>query len=448
MPAIEANFDGLIGPTHNYAGLSPGNPHSEHNAGRVSNPRGAVLQGLAKARMLAERGLAQALIPPPERPRLDVLRQLGFTGDDAAVLDRARRDAPSILAACWSASSMWAANAATVSPSSDTTDGRVHLTPANLMRNLHRAIEAPETTHALRTIFANDTHFAVHDPLPHVERFADEGAANHMRLAPEHGNPGLAIFVNGFDPQKLGDPAPRRYRPRQSADACRAIARAHGLHPERVLHLRQTPEAIDTGVFHNDVIATANARVLLAHETAFTERDPTARITTAAERAGVGDIAVHIARAADFPLTEAVSSYIFNSQLITMPNGDMVLVAPNETRDAPRVRSWVESLTAGEGPLAEVIYADVRESMRNGGGPACLRLRVVLTEAERAAVHPGVWLTSELHDRLVDWATRRYRESLSPSELADPALITETRDALDELTTILGLPAGFYPFQR
>src|SRR5664279_2917679 len=179
----EYNFDGIPGPTHNYSGLATGNIASEHNAGFAANPREAALQGLAKMRALATRGFPQAVLPPHERPFLPTLRALGFTGTDAAILHGAARDAPSLLAACSSAAAMWVANAATVSPSADTADGRVHFTPANLVSHFHRSLEAPTTTAILRAIFADAAHFAVHDPLPAAPQLGDEGAANHTRFA-------------------------------------------------------------------------------------------------------------------------------------------------------------------------------------------------------------------------------------------------------------------------
>ncbi|HWU15518.1 MAG TPA: N-succinylarginine dihydrolase, partial [Caulobacter sp.] len=50
--------------------------------------------------------------------------------------------------------------------------------------------------------------------------------------------------------------------------------------------------------------------------------------------------------------------------------------------------------------------------------------------------------------RLNAWAERRYRDRLAPADLADPSLIVESREALDELTAILDLGGDFYPFQR
>ena len=147
---VEANFDGLPGPTHNYSGLARGNLAAERNKSLVANPRRAALQGLAKMKALAARGFVQAVLPPHERPDVAALRALGFAGNDSALLAAAARQAPHLLAACSSAAAMWVANAATVSPSGDTADGRVHLTPANLVAHFHRSLEAATTTRVLR----------------------------------------------------------------------------------------------------------------------------------------------------------------------------------------------------------------------------------------------------------------------------------------------------------
>ncbi|WP_035516470.1 N-succinylarginine dihydrolase, partial [Pseudohaliea rubra] len=163
---VEANFDGLIGNTHNYAGLSPGNLASARHAQTPSHPRAAARQGLAKMKRLHDLGLVQGFLPPHERPHLPTLRAFGFSGKPAAMLARAAREAPALLAIACSASPMWAANAATVSPSADTADGRVHFTPANLASMAHRAIEPAFTGRALQQIFADERHFAHHPPVP------------------------------------------------------------------------------------------------------------------------------------------------------------------------------------------------------------------------------------------------------------------------------------------
>lgn len=274
--ATEVNFDGLIGPTHTYAGLSHGNVASMSHRGAVSHPREAALQGLEKMRLLADLGVPQAVLPPHERPSLETLRALGFTGrDDAAILRAAARRSPALLAACSSASAMWVANAATVSPSADAIDGRVHFTPANLTSKLHRSIEPPQTARTLRAIFYDPARFVVHDPIPGGAALGDEGAANHTRLAPTHAHRGLHIFAYGhrvFADSAAPDasaPALRRFASRQAREASEAVARSHGLRNKQTGFVRQNPAAIDAGVFHNDVIAVGNEHVLLHHEAAF-----------------------------------------------------------------------------------------------------------------------------------------------------------------------------------
>ena len=441
--AVEANADGLIGPTHSYAGLSPGNLASSLNKGEASNPRAAVLQGLDKMKRLADLGLPQFVLPPHERPNIPFLRSLGFTGSDARVLEQAWKDAPSFAAAACSASPMWAANAATVTPSADAADGRVHFTPANLVTNLHRSLEHRQTKRALDALFPDPKHFAVHDALPAVAHLADEGAANHVRLCADHGEPGVNLLVWG---REAWEHWQGPYPARQTREASEAVARRHGA--SGVVLARQSAAAIAGGTFHNDVVCVGALETLFFHELAF---EHTARTLDAIRRAADGrfePVFVEVA-SADLPLADAISSYLFNSMLVSLPGEDrLILICPTETRDNARSHAVAESLAASNGPIGRVEYVDVRQSMRNGGGPACLRLRVALTDAELAAANPAMRMTDELHARLSIWAAHWYRDTLRPADLADPALLDESRGALDELTSILELGGGFYPFQR
>lgn len=445
MAAVEANFDGLVGPSHNYGGLSEGNLASTRNEGQTSAPRQAVLEGLAKMKALADAGLVQVVLPPQERPYLPALRAMGFSGSDHDVVAAVAKTAPRFLKLASSSSAMWAANAAMVSPSADTQDGRLHLTPANLVTTPHRAIEAGQTHRALAAIFPDRTRFAVHDPLPAHSVFADEGAANHVRLCADHGEAGVELLVYGRDGFESFD---GHFPARQTRQACEAIARRHGLDPRRTVLARQSRQAIEAGAFHNDVVCVGNRNALFFHEHAFDD----AGAVIAAIRRAAGDLFDPIfleVAAADVSLADAVSSYLFNSQLLSMPGEDrMTLLAPVETRENAATRAYCERLVTGNGPIGAVRYADVRQSMKNGGGPACLRLRVVLTDEELAAVNPACLMTDALHDRLAVWAERHYRETLTAPDLADPDLLDESRRALDELTDILALGADFYPFQR
>ncbi|GAA5180924.1 N-succinylarginine dihydrolase [Niveibacterium umoris] len=443
MTAFEANFDGLVGPTHNYGGLSFGNVASQNNIGDLSNPREAALQGLAKMKALADRGFRQGVLPPHERPDIAMLRRLGYTGSDAQVLRMVADTTPALLPQVSSASCMWTANAATVSPSADTADGRTHFTPANLNNKFHRSIEHPTTGRILGAIFSDPAHFAHHPALPDCAQFGDEGAANHTRLCGDYGAPGVELFVYGRA-AFASEPAPKRYPARQTREACEAIAHLHGLAPERTVIALQNPEVIDAGVFHNDVIAVGNRDVLFFHELAFHDK---ARLLADVQR-GLGDTALRAVEvpAAEVSVADAVSTYLFNSQLLARADGRMLLVVPEECRRNPRVWAYLEALLASGGPIAEVAVFDLKQSMKNGGGPACLRLRVVLNEAEAAAVTPGVWMNDALYARLTDWVGRHYRDRLSVADLADVRLLDECRTALDELTQILGI-GSVYPFQ-
>ncbi|HVT35778.1 MAG TPA: N-succinylarginine dihydrolase [Nevskiaceae bacterium] len=443
--AAEANFDGLVGPTHNYAGLSLGNVASLKHAQQASNPREAALQGLAKMHALAELGLHQGVLPPHERPHIPTLKKLGFGGSEAAVLARAAAEAPALLAAASSASAMWVANAATVSPSADTADRRVHFTPANLCSHLHRAIEPRMTARILKATFRAREHFAHHLPLPSTPSYGDEGAANHTRLCSEYGEAGLELFAYGRGYSH--EPAPQKFPARQTRHACAALVRLHGLQPEATHLALQSPEVIDQGVFHNDVIAVGNREVLLYHERAYADA-AALRAFVCTHLPGARRPVFIEVRDDEVSVEQAVSSYLFNSQLVCPPGGGMLLVCAAECREQPQVWRRIEQIVADDAnPITEARLFDLHQSMHNGGGPACLRLRVVLTGQERAAVNPRSWITPLRYRELCDWVQRHYRDRLEPRDLADPKLLYESRRALDELTQLLGL-GMIYDFQR
>jgi succinylarginine dihydrolase len=446
MNAYEVNFDGLVGLTHNYGGLAVGNIASAESALTSSNPREAALQGLEKMKRLSDLGIRQGVLPPQDRPAVSVLRKLGFVGEDAAVIRCAATVAPGLLRACSSASSMWVANAATVSPSADTEDGKVHLTAANLPSQLHRSIEASVTSAVLKRVFSDERYFVHHDPLPSNLYFGDEGAANHMRFCPNHGEAGVEVFVFGRSASR-DIPKPLRFPARQSLEASEAIARLHRIKRGKELFVQQNPAAVDAGAFHNDVLAVTNCNVLFYHHAAYPEWEETeAKITKAC------GWPVHFIRAGeeDITLAEAVRTYLFNSQLLTLRGNEMMILAPAECQESDSARTFLERIVQdGANPIVHVEYVNLRQSMKNGGGPACLRLRVVLTEPELDAVQKNsrVVLDECLYNELKAWIEKHYRERLSPTDLDDPALLRESRAALDELTTILGL-GSLYDFQR
>ena len=411
---VEINFDGIVGPSHNYAGLSLGNLAATAHAGTASYPRAAALQGLAKMRHNLGLGLAQGFFVPLPRPNPGFLDRLGAEESSDAAL----------TAAAWSASSMWTANAATVSPAPDTADGRCHLTPANLVTMPHRAQEWPDTARQLAVAFADEAHFAIHQPVP--SSFGDEGAANHMRLCAGHDQPGLEVFVFG----RSGGPFPAR----QHEQSSRAVARLHGLDPARTLFIEQNPAAIAAGAFHNDVVAVANERVLFTHEQAFESPDKTyANVKRLMPQADI-----IIVPADRVTLADAIQSYLFNAQLVTLPDGGMALILPDEAQENGRVWSWLTEMVEGNGPIRRLVPVNVRQSMANGGGPACLRLRVV---ADPATVDQRFMANEEKLDQIASVVAAHWPESIVPDQLGDASLMNQVRAARMALLTMCDLTA-------
>jgi succinylarginine dihydrolase len=436
----EVQFDGLVGPTHNYGGLSPGNVASTEHEGQVSNPRAAAKQGLAKMRFVRDLGVRQAILPPQDRPSLSTLRRLGFRGTDEEVLSRAAEGDGLLLRISSSASSMWTANAATVAPSCDTADGRVHFVPANLQQMFHRSIEAATTTRVLRAIFADESAFVVHDPLPGGGHFADEGAANQTRLATSK----CAIHLFAWGRHAWGGgAAPKRFPARQTREASHALGRLHGLDPARCLFPQQHPDGIDAGAFHTDVMAVGNGSFFMLHELAFLDKE--ALLASIRSTLG-GEIFVVEASERELPAENAVHAYPFNSQVLSLPGGDMAIIAPLDSQEDDKARAFLERVATAGGPVKAVHYLDVRQSMHNGGGPACLRLRVPLRDEEEAKLTARVLLNKDLEAKLEAWVETRYRDRMLPRDLADPRLAREAMTALDELTGLLGI-GSVYDFQ-
>ncbi|MBU2754726.1 N-succinylarginine dihydrolase [Acidithiobacillus sp. CV18-2] len=444
---VGMNVDGLVGPSHHYGGLSPGNLASAKNAWQVANPKAAALQGIAKMRLLFDLGLVQGVFPPVATPHLSVLQALGFTGGPETMLRACHRSNPRLLSAVYSASSMWMANSATISSAHDTIDHKIHVTPANLQHSFHRSLEVAGTGRVLEEIFADPEYFVHHSPLPRHADFADEGAANYMRLWHESSEAGLSLYVYG---RAAGDSAgdqPKIYPARQSLAASQAVARSHGLHPDRRLFIRQRPEAIDAGAFHNDVVAVAYANVLLCHERAFAEQGSV--------RESVGRY--FASRETPFywlevpenriSLTLAVQSYLFNSQILPLADGQFLLLAPEECRESPLVWDYLTELCAQDNPIVEIRAIDLRQSMHNGGGPACLRLHVPLDREALNAVHRGIICDKSLLDHLSQWIEKYYRDRLTVDDLADPEFYRNVQEALDKLSDILQL-GPIYEFQR
>ena len=454
LPISEINFDGLVGPTHNYAGLSYGNIASSVHQNQMANPQFAALQGLEKMVMAQQLGLEQAIFPPQLRPNLSFLRACGFQGSATDLIQKAAKTDAVLLAAANSAACMWTANSATVSPSTDCQDKRLHFTPANLNSGIHRSIEANQTEKLLKTIFSPTSVTSkssdelamrpvVHPPLGPAIALADEGAANHMRLAPKHSERAIEVFVFGRDALDNTQTAPNKFPARQTLQAFQCIQRIHLLDDAHTFFLQQNPIAIDAGAFHNDVVAVANENVLLCHQDAFHDQQNQLEILKRRYRENYESelIVIEISRE-QVSLKDAVASYLFNSQLVTLPNGEMALIAPSECQNIASSSSAINKILDSDNLISKAYFPDVRQSMNNGGGPACLRLRVVMNQNELESMHQGVRLSESLYQSISDWVKKHYRTELFPSDLNDPKLYYESFDAMGELESILGFSPG------
>ncbi len=434
---MDVNFDSLVGPTHHFGGMGVGNLASMQHRGQVANPRAAALQGLQKMRLVSQLGGLQAVVPPPPRPRLRFLRRLGFAGSIQQILRQAREESPELLSASWSASAMWAANAATVSAAPDCADGRTHLTVANLNSSMHRSLEPAWTFRWLRRVLV-DSGFVVHRPLPGAFGFRDEGAANHMRLASHQGQRGVELFVYGASSEPTDGQAAGTFLPRQSLFASQAIARRH--RSRQPLFLRQASQAIDAGAFHNDVVAASSRDLLLVHQYAFADTANLDRVREHYFETTGHSLTVVTVTDQQLSLPATVATYLFNSQLIAdhrEPDADFTLVCPRQVAESEAAKRLVDSWIASDLPIQAVSYVDLRQSMFNGGGPACLRLRVPMTKRQWESLPETVRLDDRLLDRLAKSISMHYPTEITPADLGRRQLLRTVQQAYRSLMEIL-----------
>ena len=443
----EINFDGLIGPTHNYSGLSDGNIASKKNFLSVSNPKEAALQGLKKAKILINAGLNQGLFLPHERPFIPGLKKLGFSGDNETILKSAYEYSKVLLSNFSSASSMWAANAATISPSPDTKDGKVHITPANLNTMFHRSLESDFTYTQCKLIFS-DTCFVVHKPALSISGYGDEGAANHLRISKTHEDKGFEIFVFGesaFKEEAFAEYQKTSFIKRQALEVSKSVALSHKLDRNNVFYLQQHPRAIDKGSFHNDIVSLSNENIFIAHEKAFLNRDVLNHVLKHLELEVENFNYIEIPDK-EIPLDDIISSYLLNSQLFTNGEGEMQLILPAEVQNYENCMQWLDKLKQTS-DVKLFDFVNIKQSMMNGGGPACLRLKVILNEDEINKVNKNFILNNKRLELIEDLIEREYRDELYPDDLKDPSLLDESRRVLDELTQIFGT-GSIYEFQK
>jgi succinylarginine dihydrolase len=404
MPII-CNFDGLVGATHHYAGLSQGNIASTTHKNTVSNPKEAALQGLAQMRLVYDIVGIQGFLPPHTRPNFEFLHKQGFGSDEAKALQKAYIKKPDILAAAWSASAMWTANAATITK---TDKNYVHITPANLLTMKHRHQELEQTVKNLKMIF-HDTEYFTH----HLAgAMPDEGAANYMPLRGK--DTAYDIFV--YSPQKANYPA------RQSVFAFQEIAKNHGC--KNPIFLEQSVIAVNSGAFHNDVVAVSHDDYIIYHEYAFSN-----------DSALPHDILKIKIPNAMLSLEEAVKTYLFNMRIVTDKNNDDVIIASTDILENKNALKVIDFIFEKNPKIKNIHYLDLKQSMANGGGSACLRVRVPIINKD--AVNQSYLFNDERFKKLEHFIKNNYRDRLTFDDLQDIDFATETLAIHQNLNTLI-----------
>ncbi|RAP34002.1 succinylarginine dihydrolase [Candidatus Marinamargulisbacteria bacterium SCGC AG-410-N11] len=417
---IDIMIDGLIGPTHHFGGLSFGNLASMDHKKQISNPKKAALEGLEKMKLVSDLGVKQFIMPPPKRPNISFLRQLGFRGRKQHLLKEVYKQSPQLLSVSCSASSMWAANAATITSSTDSLDGKLHITPSNLISNIHRSIEVESTKQYLKQLFPNKTLVYHHPELP--MSLPDEGSANIIRLG---GEKGLYLMVYG---RSLLSHDQQKFPARQTLEATEAIIRNHRLNPDQFLVIQQHPESIDAGVFHNDVISMGLDNLLIIHEKAFIDQENVlSNIQKRYQELTKEPLDIIEIRSNQLSLKEAVTTYLFNSQLLKLVDGTIGMIAPKQCQINHRTFNLIEDIVKSKNRLVRCDYVSVKESMNNGGGPACLRLRATLTEPEYESVCSKYLLIEPLYEKLIKVIDNIYPDHVKIDSVLDKRFLSQVQ---------------------
>ena len=148
----------------------------------------------------------------------------------------------------------------------------------------------------------------------------------------------------------------------------------------------------------------------------------------------------------EIPLKNIIDSYLLNSQLATNGQNEMMLILPEEVKSYETCMAWLDKLKQIS-DIKLYDFVNIKQSMMNGGGPACLRLKVVLDENETKELNQNFLMTSDRLDAIKSLIEREYRDNLHPDDLPDPNLLDESRRVLDELTQIFDV-GSIYEFQK
>ena len=440
LEQVDRSREGLVGPQHLFGGLSLGNLASMNHAEIPSSPRAAALESLSKMEILLDRDIPVAVYLPQPRLCWRSLRRLGFHGSKEELLAQASKTEHSIwLRRCSSSSNMWAANAATIIPSNDSLDEQTHIIIANLSAMYHRSIEAPYTTAYFEEVFASHRDIQIHEALAAHSELGDEGAANHTRLSID--STFLHLFAYGKLTDTVGTTTSKSkpFPARQAFEASSAVARLGQLKEDNALFLKQSEYGIRSGAFHTDVLAVGAAHVFLMHEAAFEDLDSSIQKI----KAKLPELHIVCATEKELPIKNAVAAYPFNSQLIKISEKQFLLIAPEESETDPFCRRFLERCQHDLAQKAqidlELIYTSLKQSMSNGGGPACLRLRLLLPEKTIEKLKNTVLLDHSKLAQLRQIVQNRYPSRFTIAQLSDALVHDYNAETIDEICSLFAV---------
>lgn len=328
---------------------------------------------------------------------------------------------------------MWMANAGTCSSRTDTLDGKGRIVIANLTASLHRGQESEERHLQLRYLFQDLDQFEVVQALPSVHPLRDEGAANAMRFWNPKNNRGMYVFVfgEGYSQAKnvshpeIARMLPKVHPSRQTALASQLVARRLGIGDTRSLFVQQLPKAIDAGVFHNDVIATSHEDFLLVHECAYVDQPNSLdRMADIFRKQCHGTLRTLVITEKELSLSEAVATYLFNSQIVTRKDGSWLMLCPVECQESPTASQVLKRIQREEPRIGAIEFVSLRESMANGGGPACLRLRTYASEQEIDELPARTRIQDESLSFLEGVIASEYPETVQLEDFLDLDLVS------------------------
>ena len=368
-------IDCMPGPTNHFGGHAFGNMASMTAKGQHSNPKKAALEWIEKINKLKKIGAYQLILPPHRRPLAHYLKHPQLNELSSGFI--------------------WMANAGHFIPNSDTSKRYHQFIPANMNATYHRKYEHMFNTYWIKQILKNIPH-QLHGPLSSD----DEGAANTVRLW----NKDIGIHVAVYGHKNTHFPS------RQNEDSIKELQEKTNI--LTLFKLQQKSIAIDHGVFHNDVICFGFKNTLFCHEHAFeNQNEKLNNLKKIFHQKTNENLTIIEIKESELTLDECISTYLFNSQVIIQKN-NIILLCPSTVKRNNKSLS-ITNQWQQKGYFSDVQYIDIKSSLMNGGGPACLRLCMYLNGNEIKKIPKQFWASENKIKELTKFINTEYPQASS-----------------------------------